>query len=277
MKCFHLESVRSLRSATLRRSAMVGFGLLATSAMMATVAAAGSPEQKPMPTTAQSIMEKTCRSYQGVQSVRLKAFMSVDAFHKGEPKAQRNVVVDIQAKAPDKFRADIQGDLLGRIVFDGEQVKVIDDKNKHYSQVDLAGDFQAFLELADRLSIPTPMLDFLVPQSCMEALQKTTYGEILPNLTLNGEPVHHLMFKNTEDRIHWQVWIDANDLKPMIKKVVITSAWYATQPQYQFQIAYSAINPEIEDSTFDVAIPAEYTKIKFLREVEKSRQDSSKE
>jgi hypothetical protein len=121
------------------------------------------------------------------------------------------------------------------------------------------------------------MLDFLVPKSCLAALQKASYGEILPDLTLNGEPVHHLLFKNTTDRIHWQVWIKADEVKPMIKKVVITTASYPTQPQYQFLIASSAINGEIADSEFDVAIPTEYSKIKFLGELDQSSSESNRE
>ncbi len=279
MKCFHFEGVRPLRSTKISRSLLAGGGILASlSAMtaMTAFAAAGSPEQKPE-ATAKSIMEKTCRSYEGVQSVKLKALVSQDAFHKGEPKAQRNAVVDIVAKAPNKFKASVQGDLLGRILFDGERVSAIDDKNKHYSQVDLTGNFMEFLDLADRLDIPTPMLDFLVPKSCLAALQKANYGEILPDLTLNGEPVHHLLFKNSQDRIHWQVWVNDNGEKPMIKKVVITTASYPTQPQYQFLIASAAINPEIADSEFEATIPADYSRIKFLGEIDNASSESNRE
>lgn len=229
------------------------------------IAGVPAPTASAAPTeTAIDIMTKACDAYAGHQSLSMRAIMSVDNYYDKTRKTQKNFVVDLDIKMPDKYRTTWQGDALGSVFYNGKTVSVVDTKNNFFAQQDLSGDLYDFVGLTDTLNVPTPMLDLVNPKNCKESLQKVETSQILDDLILDGTPVRHLFFVNKVDQIYWEVWIKKDVDRYTIKKIVITSAYLKQQPQFEMVVLSEQLDPQLEDSKFTFAAPDDYFKIMFL-------------
>jgi hypothetical protein len=220
--------------------------------------------------TATEIMTKACKGFENYNSGELKAYVSIDEEEDGQ-KIQENFVIDIKVKRPNKFFANVQGDRVGSIYFDGEKISAVDLKTNFYAQTHIKGNFKELLEATEANNIPTPMLDFLERENCLESLSKVSSGKVLGQLTLNGEPVQHLMFRNEADQIDWQAWVKTSDARYSLKKIVITSTYIPEQPQYQFTILSESLDTKIEDQEFDFFAHDGLTKVALLSDLDEGQ------
>jgi hypothetical protein len=245
-----------------KKGVALGLGI-ATLGLFATLATA---EEAADP---YDVLVKACDSYKGQKSVQLKALVSQDQIvGEDSRKIQKNLVVNLKVQMPDQFLAKIEGDQLGSVIYDGKKLTVFDESTNSYAQNDLPGTLQDFLKEADRLEIPTPMLDFLVPSYCKESLDESSEIEAQDSLILNGEPVEHYSLRNTKDEIDWEVWVKKEGDRYLIKKVVITSTFIASQPQYEFTLISETLGEEISASEYEFTAPESAVKVDFLANID---------
>ncbi|HEY8279690.1 MAG TPA: DUF2092 domain-containing protein [Bdellovibrionota bacterium] len=218
--------------------------------------------------SAVDIMKRACNAYSGQTSVQVRGLISVDTSYENDAKIQKNYVVDLSAKLPNKFRAEIQGDSHTGIYFDGTRVTVIDHDKKFFARRELAGNLNDFLAFADKMNLPTPLLDFINPKECEENLAKADVSERLSDLTIDGVRVRHLFFRNTAEKIDWETWVMERGSRAVVKKAVITSQYAGGGPQYELLLTRERLGGNLPDEQFSPKPPQLATEIKFLEEID---------
>ncbi len=220
--------------------------------------------------TAVEIMTSACKAFDGANSGRMKIHVSVDDDIVDDTKIQQNYIVDIQIKRPNKFRATTQGDHTAAVYFNGDVISAVDFGKNLYARRFLKGNIPELLAEAERMNIPTPMLDFFERQHCLDSLQVATSSTVLKDLMLNGQVVKHLAFRNDTDKIDWQVWVAEANGRRSIKKAVITSRYLTEQPQYQFTVLSEELDVRLDDDNFDFFAYEGLSRVPFLAELDEN-------
>ncbi len=244
--------------------AALGAGASLLAVVLASQSAGSAPVE-----TAKDIMKKACDAYAGHQSLTLKAIMSVDKYSDVYYKSQKNYVVEVNLKMPNKYKSNWQGDANGEVYFDGTKATVIDNNTNFYAQADMVGTVFDFVELTDKLNIPTPMLDLINPQNCKESLKKADTAKILSDLSINGSTYKHVILRNKSDKIYWEAWVKIEGDRYVIKKVIITSGYLKEQPQYEISVTSESLDVPIADEVFAFVPPLNALKIRFLETMNK--------
>lgn len=226
------------------------------------VLAATEPASTTAADQAKTLMEQACEAYKDITTAHLTGIIAADSF-KGNFKIQKNYLVDVKLKAPDKFKASWEGDGAGVVLFDGKKIWALDKKTNSYAEVAFTGSFAEMLKTTDKLNLPAPMLDLMEQKSCKEALVNVTQAAVLAPLSMKGVELTHLAFRNEKDQIDWQVWIKKDADRLVIKKILIASNAQTKNPQYEMTILTEELNQPIEDSEFQFVVPAEAKKVEL--------------
>lgn len=225
--------------------------------------------QTPAEETPVEIMTKACNSYKNYNQVYVKALISIDEINENSNRVQKNSVVEIQAKLPNKFKASSQGDENFSVFYNGSTITALDTSTKFYAQVPLAGDLHDFLDATESLNQPTPALDMIVPKYCLDALSKMDQGELLGQLKINDKDVQHLAFKTNSNGagLSYQIWVDKSQDRYVIRKSIITTSYEDQQLDYEYLLISEDLTTPIFDGIFDFLPDSTYSLTNFFTQL----------
>ena len=152
------------------------------------------------------------------------------------------------------------GDTLNRAAwYDGRTVTVLDKEHNVYATIEAPATIDAtFDKLEDEYGVVLPLADLLYADPYAVLMAGVTYGRYLGLHQAAGVECHHLAF--SQERIEWQVWIDAGD-KPLPRKLVISYVQEPGEPQYSAVIRRWNLESKVPDGLFTFEAPEGAQKI----------------
>jgi len=171
--------------------------------------------------------------------------------------------VDVSIRRPNRFRADVKGDLKNQQLFyDGRTITLLDTNLNYYGTIQAPATINAALDYAlESFALRAPLAD-LVRRDSFDLLTEHVTSSFYVGLhDVDGVKCHHLAFR--QDDIDWQVWIE--DTKtPLLRKVIITQKRVTGAPQFTALLSDWNVAPKLPDSLFTFLMPENAKKIEFL-------------
>lgn len=178
-------------------------------------------------------------------------------------KLQLSSFASISIKRPSKLHMERKGMVAdAHLIFDGETLTVYGEKSQTYGQLSGSG------TIDDALTIFEMETGFAVPGS--RILFSDPYGQLSGEIEsssyvgigyVGGIKCHHLAFR--KEKVDWQLWIQVGET-PLPMKLIITSTFLASAPQYEIRFRNWNTNPKIDEHQFEFLPPAGVKKVDFL-------------
>ena len=132
---------------------------------------------------------------------------------------------------PDKIHASRRGGYSDvEVVFDGQQVTIVDRAHGRYSQVKATGTVdQLFDQIRTKYGVELPGADLLMSNSYKELMADVVDAKHIGEGVVGGRDCEHLAFRNQDT--DWQIWI-RKGAQPLPCKLVITSKQEKGMPEY---------------------------------------------
>jgi hypothetical protein len=190
----------------------------------------------------------------------LEAEETFDEVPDGQPRRQLTNVRRIAVERPNHLAADATGDTLNRASwYDGRTVTVLDKEHNVYATIEAPATIDAtFDKLTDEYGVVLPLADLLYSDPYAVLMEGVTYGRYLGIHQAAGVDCHHLAF--SQDRIEWQIWIDAGE-KPLPRKLVISYVQEPGEPQYSATIRRWNLDAKVPEGLFTFEAPEGAQKI----------------
>ena len=188
---------------------------------------------------------------------------SVDTLLATGHKVQLGRAVEVFVRRPDRFRANIKGDIFDQgLYYDGKSITLFGKKVNYYATIKAPPTIEAAMNHAEQsFGLVAPLAD-LMYRNCYDLLMEDVkVGFYVGLSTVLGVECHHLAFRAEET--DWQVWIEAGE-RPVPKKFVITSKWVAGAPQFTGLLTMWDVSPQLKDSLFTFVAPEGAHQIEFL-------------
>jgi hypothetical protein len=188
---------------------------------------------------------------------------SVDTLLSSGQKVQLGRAVDVFVWRPDRFRANIKGDVFDQELFyDGKSITLFGKKVNSYATMEAPSNIEAAMDHAmDSFGLVAPLADLMYRNSYDILTEDVQSGGYVGLSTVLGVECHHLAFRAEET--DWQIWIE-NSKTPLPRKFVITSKWIAGAPQFSALLTNWDISAQLKDSLFTFVAPGGAEKIEFL-------------
>jgi hypothetical protein len=188
---------------------------------------------------------------------------SVDTLLSSGQKVQLGRAVDVFVRRPDRFRANVKGDVLNQELFyDGKSITLFGKKVNYYATMEAPPNIEAAMDHAmDSFGLVAPLADLIYRNSFDILTEDVQSGFYAGLSTVLGVECHHLAFRG--DETDWQIWIE-NSERPLPKKFVITTKWVAGAPQFTALLTNRDVSPQLKDSLFTFVAPGKAQKIEFL-------------
>jgi hypothetical protein len=198
-----------------------------------------------------------------LQQFRFHVENSLDTLLPDHQKVQLSRAVDVFVKRPDRFRADIESDLVHQeFYYDGRSITLFGKKVNFYATLEAPGTFEEAMDYAiEAYGLFAPMHELLY-KKCHEILtQDVTSGVYMGLSKIFDIECHHLAFRGTD--VDWQIWIE-NSPTPVPRKMVITSKWLAGAPQFTAFVSDWKTTVQLPDSMFSFSAPKNAEMIEFI-------------
>jgi hypothetical protein len=171
--------------------------------------------------------------------------------------------VEVSIRRPNRFRADVKGDLENQQLFyDGRTITLLDTNHNFYGTIQAPATINAALDYAlESFSLRAPLAD-LVGRDSFDLLTEHVTSSFYVGLhDADGVKCHHLAFR--QDDIDWQVWIE-DSKTPLLRKVIITQKRVTGAPQFTAVLSDWNVAPKLADRLFTFIVPENAKKIEFL-------------
>lgn len=188
---------------------------------------------------------------------------SIDTLLSSGQKLQLGRAVDVFVRRPDRFRANIKGDLFDQeLYFDGKSITLYGKKVNYYANVEAPPTIEEAINHAEQsFGLVAPLAD-LIFKNCYDILTNDVQSGFYVGLsTVLGVECHHLAFRAEET--DWQIWIENSD-RPLPRKFLITSKWVASAPQFTGLLTKWDVSPQIKENHFSFIVPEGAQRIAFL-------------
>jgi hypothetical protein len=188
---------------------------------------------------------------------------SVDTLLSSGQKVQLGRAVDVFVRRPDRFRANVEGDIFDQeLYYDGKSITLFGKKVNYYATMEAPPKIEAAMDHAmDSFGLVAPLAD-LMYRNCYDILAEDIRSGFYVGLSsVLGVECHHLAFRG--DETDWQIWIE-NSNRPLPKKFVVTTKWVAGAPQFTALLTNWDVSPQLKDSLFTFVAPGNAQKIEFL-------------
>jgi len=188
---------------------------------------------------------------------------SIDTLLSPGQKIQLSRAVDVFVQRPNRFRADIKGDIFDQgLFYDGKSITLFGKKVGLYATIKAPPNIEAAMDYAEEsFGLVAPLAD-LMYRNCYDLLIEDVQSGFYAGLsTVLGVECHHLAFRAEET--DWQVWIEAGE-RPLPKKFVITSKWVAGAPQFTGLLTMWDVSPQLKNNLFTFVAPEGAHQIEFL-------------
>ncbi len=178
-------------------------------------------------------------------------------------KLQRGRTVNLSVRRPDRFMADVKGDVRNQQLFyDGKTITLYGKNVNFYATIDAPATIDAALDHAlESFGLRAPLADFISKGSYEYMKENVDSGFYVGLSNVHGVESHHLAFR--QEDIDWQIWIE-NSKTPLPRKIVITNKWLTGAPQFTALMSDWNLSPMLKDSLFTFVPPDKAEKIKFL-------------
>ena len=183
-----------------------------------------------------------------------------DVLDDGE-KVQFSSVTDLLAQRPDRFRAEVDGDLHSRLyLYDGKSFTLFARRLGYYATVPAP---PTLAELSDRLDekygIEIPLVDLFRWGGPKASVKEISAASDIGPGVVEGVTCEHYAFR--QPGLDWQVWIQ-NGAFPLPRKVVITTTTDEARPQYSVVYTWN-LAPSFNDAAFTFDPPEGTKRIVF--------------
>lgn len=155
----------------------------------------------------------------------------------------------IAVERPNKALADLTGDIDNqRIWYDGKTLTALDRSENVYSVIEVPDTLDQTLDyLAENYDVVMPLADLLFSNPYESAIKNVQSGQYLGLHKVQGQPCHHLAFR--QDGLDWQIWIESGP-NPLPRKLVLTFVQHPGQPQYIAILHKWNLAPTFKQSLF---------------------------
>ena len=132
---------------------------------------------------------------------------------------------------PNKIHASRRGGYSDvEVVFDGQQVTIVDRAHGSYTQVKATGTVdQLFDQIRTKYGVELPGADLLMSNSYNELMADVVDAKHVGEGVVGGRDCEHLAFRNQDT--DWQIWV-RKGAQPLPCKLVITSKQEKGMPEY---------------------------------------------
>jgi hypothetical protein len=171
---------------------------------------------------------------------------------------------DYKLRRPNRARVDVTGrDGFRRgVVFNGTQLTTFDRSDKVYATVERPGTVDAALAYyTQRLKMRLPLRELFaadLPQKLKDVLPSV---RLIGSETIDGKATDHVAFRHDDADV--QLWI-AQDGRPLPQRIVISYRREPGHPQFRGDFHGWTFSPDVPDSSFTYAPPADFEKILIL-------------
>jgi len=178
-------------------------------------------------------------------------------------KIEFGFVIALAVERPNKLRAERQSDLLDQAFFyDGTALTLFNPDEGVYATVDAPPTIEGMLDFArEKLDIVAPAGDLVYPNAFEILMEDVTTAFVVGEGMVEGVRCDHLAFRNPDT--DWQIWIQQGD-KPLIRKMVITSADIVGQPEFRVVMSSWDLASTFPDAHFTFKAPEGAVAIDFL-------------
>jgi hypothetical protein len=199
----------------------------------------------------------------GAEQFTYHADHSIDVVLETGQKLMFTASSEVSVRRPDRFQADITGDLKSaRFWYDGKTVTLLDPKLNFYAITEVPPYIDAALDHASaEFGITAPVADLVLSDPYAALTGKVQSGFYAGLHEIYGVKCHHLAF--TQEDIDWQIWIeDGRMLVP--RMLVLTYKKVVGSPQYTVILSEWNMNPRLPDSLFTFLAPEGAQQIRIL-------------
>ena len=171
--------------------------------------------------------------------------------------------VHVAVQRPNRFRADIQGDIYHQqLFFDGETVTLLDKSHNYYGTLKAPSTIEAALDFAlESFGLRAPLADFIRRKNTFVDLPYIESGFYVGLHDVGGVQCHHLAFRQND--VDWQIWIENSDT-PVPRKIIISQKHVTGAPQFSALLSDWTLALQLPDSHFIFEPPKNAKKIQFL-------------
>ena len=232
--------------------------------LMSVPAISGAQEIEPsIEPQADNILRQMSAYVGGFQHFTIHVENSVDTLLPCSQKLQLSRAVDMFVKRPNRFRANIDGDVVDQeLYYDGTSITLYSKDVNVYASLAVPPTIDAAMDYAiESFGLVAPMVDLIYKDAYEILIEDVQSGSYVGLSKVFGVECHHLAFRGAETG--WQIWIE-NSKTPLPRKIVITSRWVAGAPQFTaFLNDWDASTP-IKEGLFTFKAPETAERIEFL-------------
>ena len=178
-------------------------------------------------------------------------------------KLQLSSFAKIIMERPSKLHIQREGmDADVYLIYDGETLTLYGEKTATYGQLSGTGTIDdVFMIYQMETGLPVPGTGILLANPYEALTYNTESSSYIGVGDVNGIRCHHLAFR--EDKVDWQIWVQAGEI-PLPMKLIITSKFLTSGPQYEMRFRNWNTNPTIDDNIFTFLPPDGAEKVDSL-------------
>jgi hypothetical protein len=228
--------------------------LLVGLCMLSAVAATPATSAEGIDPEADRILQSMSSYLAATKAFSLNAEVALEIVRKDGQKLQLISSETLLVQRPSKFHIHVKGVVAdAEFVFDGKSLTLYGKERNAYVQRPVSGTIDDALrafEFETGLAAPGADLLFADPYTVLS--EGVESGAYLGTAYVDGVECHHLAFR--EDRVDWQLWVQAGD-RPLPMRYVITSPWQTGAPQLEVSLRHWNTSPQIDDQQFTFPVP----------------------
>lgn len=242
------------------RSRLLMIGLC----MLGTVAAVPAMSAESIDPEADRILKSMSSYLASTQAFSMNAEVALEVVMRDGQKLQLMSSETLVVQRPSRFRIGVKGMVAdAEFVFDGKFLTLYGRKPNAYVQRAVSGTIDDAIRAFEfETGIAASGADLLFADPYAVLSEGVENGVYIGTAYVDGVECHHLAFR--EDRVDWQLWVQAGD-KPLPMRYVITSTWHTAAPQLEVSLRDWNTNPQITDKQFVFSAPQGARKLDAMR------------
>jgi hypothetical protein len=196
----------------------------------------------------------------GTKMLSVNADIDLEIVYTNGQKIQFSSLATVIMERPAKFHIQRKGVIAdAEFIFDGKTLTLYGKNLNVYAQTEVSGTIDDAIRAYELTTgIPAPGADLLFADPYAILSYGVNSSVYIGTAYVNGVECHHLAFR--EDKVDWQLWVQAGD-KPLPMKYVITSKWHTGAPQYEIRFRDWNMKPKIKGDQFTFTVPKGTSKL----------------
>ena len=200
--------------------------------------AASSAETTPLiDPAAMQALERMGAYLRGLPAFSLKADDTLDEVLESGQKIQLTKTVEIQARRPDRLRADVETDRKAReLYYDGRNFTLVAPESRYYATIPAPPTIRETLQhLQAQYGVEFPLADLFLWGEAGDDSGAIQEAMRVGTSRIAGQLTDHYAFRQAD--VDWQIWI-AQGAAPLPLRYVITSKDVEGEPQFVANLSW---------------------------------------